>query len=258
MAQSIHPTAIIDPKAELGADVEIGAYAWVGAGVQLGDGCRVNHHASLNGPSRIGKGNHFFPYASIGEKSQDLKYKGEPTYVEIGDNNVFREFTTVNRGTAPEAYTRIGSNNLFLTYSHVAHDCVVGHHTIFSNNATLAGHVQVDDYAIISGLSAIHQFCRIGTHAIIGGCTKIVQDAPPFFIADGNPAEVRGVNSVGLQRKGFADEDIKTLRLAYKILYDKSLNTTQAVDKLAGEFPGHPRVQTLIDFVRSSQRGIIR
>lgn len=258
MTQKIHSTAIIDASAQLGADVEVGAYAWIGAGVQLGDGCRVDHHASINGPSKIGQGNHFFPFTSIGEKTQDLKYTGEPTYLEIGDNNVFREFVTANRGTAPNACTRIGSNNLFLTYSHVAHDCTVGNHTIFSNNATLAGHVEVGDHAIISGLSAIHQFCRIGAHAIIGGCTKIVQDAPPFFIADGNPAEVRGVNAVGLQRRGFSDEDIKALRAAYKIIYDKSLNTSQAVDKLAAEFPSHPRVQILIDFIRSSQRGIIR
>ncbi len=225
MSHQIHPTAVVDPTAELGADVEIGAYAWVGAQVKLGDRCRVNHHASINGPSRIGTGNHFFPFCSIGEKTQDLKYAGEPTWLEIGNDNVFREFTTANRGTALNAVTRIGSDNLFLTYAHVAHDCTVGDHTIFSNNATLAGHVEVGDYAIISGLSAVHQFCRIGTHAIIGGCTKIVQDAPPFFIADGNPAEVRGVNAVGLQRKGFPDEAIKVLRLSYKFLYDKTLNT---------------------------------
>lgn len=258
MTPTIHPTAIIDPSAELGVGVEIGAYAWVGAQVKLGDNTIVSHHASINGPIRIGKGNYFFPFASIGEKTQDLKYKGEPTFAEIGDNNVFREFTTVNRGTAPEAVTLIGSNNLFLTYSHVAHDCIVGNHTIFSNNATLAGHVEVGDHAIISGLSAIHQFCRIGEHAIVGGCTKIVQDVPPFFIADGNPAEVRGVNAVGLQRNGFPDEDIKVLRTSYKILYDNSLNTSQALERLEGEFFGHERVKQLIDFVRSSQRGIIR
>jgi UDP-N-acetylglucosamine acyltransferase len=258
MSHRIHPTAIVDPTAEIGADVEIGAYAWVGPQVKLGDRCRVEHHASITGPTRIGSGNHFFPFASIGQKTQDLKYKGEPTYLEIGNDNVFREFVTANRGTAPEAVTRIGSNNLFLTYSHVAHDCTVGSHTIFSNNATLAGHVEVGDYAIISGLSAVHQFCRIGAHSMIGGCTKIVQDAPPFFIADGNPAEVRGVNAVGLQRRGFTDDDIKSLRLAYRILYDKTLNTTQAVEKIEKDFASQPRVAELIAFVRSSQRGIIR
>jgi len=255
----IHSTALVDPKAKLGADVRIGPYAVVGADVELGDSCRVGHHATIEGPSRIGARNEFFPYAAIGFKTQDLKYKGEPTYLEIGADNTFREFSTVHRGTGPGEKTIIGSNNLFLAYSHIAHNCIVGNHTIFSNNATLAGHVTVDDHAIISGLSAVHQFCRVGAHAIIGGCAKIVQDVPPYLIADGNPANLRGVNHVGLERRGFSEADIKALRRAYRILADKTLNFSQAVEKIeASEDAAHPHVKVLTDFFRTTQRGVIR
>lgn len=258
MAAEIHPTAVIDPTATIGEGVEFGPYAVIGPNVAIGDGCRIEHHVSIKGPSTIGPGNHFFPFASIGEKTQDLKYAGEPTFLEIGAENVFREFVTVNRGTAVGGKTIIGSHNTLLSYAHVAHDCTVGDHTIFSNNGTLAGHVEVGDYAVIGGLTAIHQFCRIGAHAILGGCTKVVQDAPPFFIADGNPAQVRGVNVVGLQRRGFTEEDLKALRRAYKILYDRSLNTTQAVDKVKEEVGANAHVGTLLEFVHTSQRGVIR
>jgi UDP-N-acetylglucosamine acyltransferase len=255
----IHPTAIIDPAARLGAEVRIGPYAVIGADVELGDGCHVGHHATIEGPSRIGARNEFFPYTAIGFKTQDLKYQGEPTYLEIGEGNTFREFSTVHRGTGPGEKTVIGDANLFLAYTHVAHNCVVGHHTIFSNNATLAGHVVVGDYAVISGLSAVHQFCRIGAHAIIGGCAKIVQDVPPYLIADGNPANLRGVNHVGLERRGFAEEDVKTLRRAYRILADKTLNFSQAVEKIeASAEAANPHVRTLIDFLKTTQRGVIR
>lgn len=255
---AIHSTAIIEPGAKLGAGVEVGAYAFIGSGVELGDRCRVGHHASIDGLTKAGAANHFFPFVSIGQKSQDLKYTGEPTYLEIGSNNVFREFVTINRATKIEEKTIIGSYNLFLTYSHVAHDCVVGSHTIFSNNATLAGHVIVEDHAIVGGLSAVHQFCRIGQHAMIGGCAKIVQDVPPYFVADGNPAEVRAVNVVGLQRRNFSEATIKAIRQAFKILYDTTLNTSQAVEKLEAELGSCPEVKNLIEFVRKSQRGIIR
>jgi UDP-N-acetylglucosamine acyltransferase len=254
-----HPTAIIDPKARLGAGVQIGPYAIIGAEVELGDGCRVGHHATIEGPSKIGPRNEFFPYAAIGFKTQDLKYKGEPTYLEIGEGNVFREFSTVHRGTGAGEKTIIGSGNLFLSYSHIAHNCIVGNKTIFSNNATLAGHVVVDDYVVISGLSAVHQFCRIGAHAIIGGCTKIVQDVPPYLIADGNPANLRGVNHVGLERRGFSEADVKALRRAYRILADKTLNFSQAVEKIeASEDAANPHVKILIDFLKSTQRGVVR
>ena len=176
----------------------------------------------------------------------------------MGDHNEFREFVSVNRGTAPGEKTIIGSHNLFLTYSHVAHNCVVGNHCILSNNGTLGGHVVMEDHAILSGLAAAHQFCRIGTHALVGGCTKIVQDVPPFFIADGNPAEVRAINEVGLKRRGFTDENIKVLRRALKTLYNLKLNTTQALTALEQELGQHSEVQQILKFVRESGRGIIR
>lgn len=255
----IHPTAIVDAKARLGTGIQVGPYAIISAGVELGDGCIVGHHATIDGPSQIGPRNDFFPYAAIGFKTQDLKYKTEPTHLEIGEGNTFREFCTVHRGTAPGAKTCIGDHNLFLAYAHIAHDCTVGSHTIFSNNATLAGHVTVGDHAIISGLSAVHQFCRIGAHAIIGGCAKIVQDVPPFLIADGNPAHLRGVNHIGLERRGFGEGDIKALRRAYRILADRTLNFSQAVEKItASEDAPNVHVQTLVQFLTSTERGVIR
>jgi len=255
----IHPTALVDPKARLGTGVQVGAYAIITAGAELGDGCIVGHHATIDGPSKIGPRNEFFPYAAIGFKTQDLKYKGEPTHLETGEGNTFREFSTVHRGTAVGALTRIGNHNLFLAYSHIAHDCTVGNHTIFSNNATLAGHVTVGDHAVISGLSAVHQFCRIGAHAIIGGCAKIVQDVPPFLIADGNPAHLRGVNHIGLERRGFNEADIKALRRAYRSLADRTLNFSQAVEKItASEDAANVHIQTLVQFLKSTERGVIR
>jgi len=255
----IHPTALVDPQARRGPGGQIGPYAIINADVQLGDGCTVGHHATLEGPSIIGPRNEIFPYAAIGFKTQDLKYKGEPTHLEIGEGNVFREFTTVHRGTAPGEKTIIGNGNLFLAYAHIAHNCVVGHKTIFSNNATLAGHVTVGDHAVISGLSAVHQFCRIGAHAIIGGCAKIVQDVPPYLIADGNPAQLRGVNHVGLQRRGFLEPDIKALRRAYRLLADKTLNISQAVAKIeASDDAPNTYVQYLLEFLKTTERGVIR
>jgi len=256
---NLHPTALVDPQARLGSGVRIGPYAIIGPGVELGDGCRVGHHATIEGPSKIGPRNEFFPYAAVGFKTQDLKYQGEPTHLRIGQGNTFREFSTVHRGTGPGDTTVIGDGNLFLAYAHIAHNCIVGNKTIFSNNATLAGHVVVGDHAVISGLSAVHQFCRIGAHAIIGGCTKIVQDVPPFLIADGNPAQLRGVNHVGLERRGFSETDVKTLRRAYRLLADKTLNFSQAVEKIeASEDASNPHVQTLVAFLKTTERGVIR
>ena len=256
----LHPTAVVHPEARLGAGVEVGPYAVVGAEVELGNGCRVGAHAVLEGPLKLGADNEIFPHAAIGFKSQDLKYRGEPTYLEIGSGNVFREFTTIHRGTGPGEKTVIGHRNLFLAYAHVAHNCVVGNDTIFSNNGTLAGHVTVGDHAIISGFGAVHQFCRIGTHAIVGGCTKIVQDVPPYLIADGNPAHLRGVNHVGLERRGFAEDDIKVLRRAYRILADKLLNASQAVARIesCSELAANAHVRVLVDFLKTTTRGVIR
>ncbi len=254
----IHPTAIIDPGAVIGEGCEIGPYCVIGGGVVLGDNCWLQNHVTVMGPSRIGAGNRFFCYSSIGQQTQDLKYVGEPTYLEVGDENTFREFVTVNRGTAPGSYTRIGNRGNFLAYSHVAHDCTVGDRVIFSNNGTIAGHVEVGDFAVIGGLTAVHQFCRIGAHAITGGCSKIVQDVPPFMIADGNPAVVRGLNKVGLERHGFGPETLKALREAYRILYRSELNQQQALERLEAEPSGDRAVQQLLAFVKSSQRGVIR
>lgn len=253
----IHPTAIIEPGAEIGDGCEIGPYCVIGANVQLGPGCWLQHHVSISGPSRIGQANRFFAFGSIGQQTQDLKYVGEPTFLEVGDGNTFREFCTVHRGTAPGSVTKVGNRGNFLAYSHIAHDCIVGDSVIFSNNGTIAGHVTVEDFAIIGGLTAVHQFCRIGRHAITGGCSKIVQDVPPFMIADGNPAEIRGFNKVGLERHGFTEESVKRIKEAYRTVYRSNLNLQQAVEQLRAE-PPSPEISHLVAFVTSSQRGIIK
>jgi UDP-N-acetylglucosamine acyltransferase len=254
----IHPTAIIDSSASIGEGTIIGAYSVVGAHVRLGEGSFLHHHVTIEGPAKIGKENTFFPYSMIGQKTQDLKYQGEPTFLEIGDCNQFREFVTVHRSTLSEGATIIGSYNNFLAYSHIAHDCVVGDHVIFSNNGTLAGHVTVGNYAVVGGLSAVHQFCRIGEHAMIGGCTKIVQDVPTFMVADGNPAEVRGVNAIGLERRGFPTEEIRALREAYRILYRSEHNTAQALKVMEEKLGDFERVRELVTFISGTERGIVR
>ena len=255
---TIHSSAVIDPAASIGENVEIGPFCHIGAGVEIGNGCRLIGHVTIAGPTRIGTENVFFPYCSIGQRSQDLKYTVEPTHLEIGNANSFREFCTVNRGTSPGAKTSVGNNGNFLAYAHIAHDCVVGNDVIFSNNGTLAGHVIVEDHTIIGGLSGVHQFCRIGRPAIVGGCTKIVQDVPPYMIADGNPAEVRGINQVGLERRGFSTEDTRVLREAYRLLYRSNLNVKQACEQIASGLPSSDVIATLLSFVEASTRGIIR
>ncbi len=255
----IHPTAIISPQAETGRDVEIGPYCVIGDGVVIGEGCKLQNHVTIHGPTRVGAHNTFYTAATIGQQSQDLKYKSEPTFLEIGEHNVFREFCTVNRGTLPGSKTIIGSHNHFLAYCHIAHDCIVGDHVIFSNNGTIAGHVIVEDHVILGGLTAVHQFCRIGSHAITGGCSKIVQDVVPFTIADGNPAETRGVNLVGLQRGGFSDADTRALKEAYKTVFLRKLNTTDALARLAkSEHATNPHVAKLMQFIRTTERGITK
>jgi len=258
MSGKIHATAVIDPSAQIGADCEIGPYCVVGPGVTLGAGCWLQHHVSLNGPSKIGGGNRFFAFSSIGQQTQDLKYVGEPTHLEVGDGNCFREFVTVHRGTAPGSATRIGSGGNFLAYAHIAHDCIVGDGVIFSNNGTLAGHVEVGDHAIIGGLTAVHQFCRIGRYALTGGCSKIVQDVPPFMIADGNPAKVRSYNKVGLERHGFSEESMRCVKEAYRLIYRSALNLQQAVDQIRADLPETAETRHILDFVTGSPRGIIK
>ena len=254
----IHPTAIVDAKVEIGAGTIIGPYCIIGAEVVLGPNCWLQHHVTLAGPMRAGAGNKFYAYCSIGQQTQDLKYQGEPTYLEIGDDNTFREFVTVNRSTTSEGKTRVGNGGNFLAYSHIGHDCTVGNGVVFSNNGTLAGHVQIGDSAVMGGLTAVHQFCRIGRFAITGGCSKIVQDVPPFMIADGNPAEIRGVNLVGLERKGFPAEDVKLIKEAFRIIYRSKYNTAQAIEAIRKELAPSEAVEQIVEFIEKSQRGITR
>ena len=254
----IHATAIVDPGAELGAGTVVGPYCIVEAGVVLGPDCWLQHHVTLCGPMRAGARNKFYAYCSIGQQTQDLKYQGEPTYLEIGDENSFREFVTVNRSTSADGKTRVGSCGNFLAYSHIGHDCTVGDGVVFSNNGTLAGHVQVGDGAIMGGLTAVHQFCRIGRYAITGGCSKIVQDVPPFMIADGNPAEIRGINLVGLERNGFAPESVKWIKEAFRLIYRSKFNTRQAVEAIQKELPPSEEIRQILEFIASSERGITR
>src|SRR3954454_18632498 len=254
----VHPTAIIDPGAEIGAGTTVGAYCVIGADVVIGPDCWLQHHVTLCGPMKGGAKNKFYAYCSIGQQTQDLKYRGEPTYLEIGDENTFREFVTVNRSTTGEGKTRVGSRVNFLAYSHIGHDCTVGDEVVFSNNGTLAGHVQVGDNAVMGGLTAVHQFCRIGRFAITGGCSKIVQDVPPFMIADGNPAEIRGINLIGLERNGFAPEVVKRIKEAFRLIYRSNYNTRQAIDAIAKELPESEEISQIVDFIQQSERGIIR
>lgn len=256
----IHPTAIVSPLAKLGRNVRIGPFCVVGANVELGDDCVLHSHVVIDGHSKFGRGNEFFPFAAVGGKTQDLKYKGEPTFLEVGDHNVFRENCTVHRGTHENLPTRIGSHNLILCYSHVAHDCQLGDHIILSNSVALAGHVEVDDHAIVSGVAAVHQFCRIGRHALVGGLARVVQDVPPFMIVEGNPASTRGINLVGLQRRGFTEEDIRAIKTAYKKLFlKKDTILSTSISSLKATHAGDsPHVAHLIEYIESSQRGVTR
>jgi UDP-N-acetylglucosamine acyltransferase len=254
----IHPTAMVDPGAEIGTGTVVGPYCIIGADVVLGANCWLQHHVTLSGPMRAGTGNKLYAYCSIGQQTQDLKYQGEPTYLEIGDENTFREFVTVNRSTSSDGKTRIGSRGNFLAYSHIGHDCTVGDDVVFSNNGTLAGHVQVGHHAVMGGLTAVHQFCRIGRFAITGGCSKIVQDVPPFMIADGNPAQIRGINLVGLERKQFPAESVKLIKEAFRLIYRAKLNTRQAIEAIRKELPETAEIRELVTFIEASDRGITR
>jgi UDP-N-acetylglucosamine acyltransferase len=252
----IHPTAVVHPKAQISEDCEVGPYSVIGEQVILGRGCRLQSHVVVDGYTRLGERNEVFPFASIGLKTQDLKWKGGITRTEIGDENTFREYVTVNSATGDGEATVIGSGNHFLAYSHVAHNVHIGSHVIMSNVATLAGHVVVEDYAVVGGLAAVHQFCRIGTMSIIGGCSKVVHDVPPFMLADGNPAETRTVNKVGLERHGVSEAAQNALRQAFKMLFREGLTIPNALARIEKELPALPELQHLVKFVRSSERGI--
>jgi UDP-N-acetylglucosamine acyltransferase len=252
----IHPSAIVEPGALLAEDVEVGPFAYIGAQVKIGAKCRIGHHATVEGRTAMGAGNVLFPYAYVGGKTQDLKYSGGSPGLRIGQGNTFREFCTVHTATGADGVTVVGDNNYFLAYTHIAHDCIVGNHVIISNNGTLAGHVRLGDHVVIGGLTAVHQFCQIGEYAMLGGCAKVVQDVPPFMIADGVPSTVRTINKVGLERNGFSSEDIQRVRQAYKIIFRQGLNHGQAIEGLRNhEASASPIFQRLIAFIESSERG---
>ncbi len=258
MSATVHPAAIVESGARLGDGVTVGPWAYVGAGVEIGAGTRVAHHAVVDGNTVIGMECELFPYACIGLRTQDLKYRGGSPGLRVGDRNVFREFCTVHTATADGDVTVIGDDNHFLAYSHVAHDCRIGSHVILSNAATLAGHVEVEDYAVFGGLSGAHQFCRIGARAMIGGCSKVVQDVPPYMIADGNPAVVRSYNKVGLERAGFEADQIDRIKRAYRILYRSGLNRSQAVEAMEAEnLREYPETARFFDFEIRSGRGFL-
>jgi UDP-N-acetylglucosamine acyltransferase len=252
----IHSTAVIHPGAKIGAGCEIGPYCVIGEHVSLGEGCRLHSHVVIDGFTQLGRENEIYPFASIGLKTQDLKWKGGTTYTAIGDGNTFREYVTVHSATSDGEVTRIGSRNNILAYCHIAHNVQIGDRVIMSNVATLAGHVIVEDCAVIGGLAAVHQFCRIGKMSIIGGCSKVVQDVPPFMLADGNPAETRTINKVGMERNGVSEEAQTNLKQAYKILFREGLTISNALLRIESDLPALPEVVWLLEFVRTSQRGI--
>ncbi len=255
----IHSTAIVEPGAKLAADVEIGPYAVIGANVEIGAGTRIGAHTVIAGHTSIGKNNEIFQFASLGAAPQDKKYAGEPTRLEIGDHNTIREFCTFNVGTVQDAgATRLGNDNWMMAYVHLAHDCQIGNHTIFANNSQLAGHVHVADHAILGGFTAVHQFCRIGSHSITAIGTVVLQDIPPFVTASGNTAQPYGINSEGLKRRGFSADAIIRIKRAYKTLYKSGLGLDDARREITAMVGECPQLQLLIDFLGASTRGIIR
>jgi UDP-N-acetylglucosamine acyltransferase len=255
----IHATAIVHPDAKIGAHVEVGPYAVIGEHVEIGDNTWVGPHVVINGRTRIGRDNRIYQFASLGEVPQDKKYAGEPTRLEIGDRNTIREFCTFNLGTAQDAgVTRIGNDNWIMAYVHVAHDCQIGNNTTFANNSQLAGHVHIDDWAILGGFTGVHQFCRIGAHVMTAVGTVILQDVPPYVMAAGNTASPYGLNAEGLKRRGFSAEALQALKRAYRTLYKSGLMLEEARAKLEEEARMHPEVQRLVEFLAVSKRGIIR
>jgi UDP-N-acetylglucosamine acyltransferase len=255
----IDPHAVISPQAQLAADVTVGPFSIIGPGVEIGPGTVVGPHVVINGPTRIGANNRFFQFASIGDAPQDKKYKGEPTRLEIGDRNTFRESCTVNRGTIQDAgVTRIGSDNLFMAYSHVAHDCIIGNHIVFANCAALGGHVEIGDHVILGGLTAVHQHVKIGAFAFLAGGAIVQRDVPPYVMVAGNPAEPHMVNAVGLKRYGFTEEQVRNVRNAYRVLYRSDLKLADALENLEPVAALHSEVKAFVDFIRSSTRSLVR
>jgi UDP-N-acetylglucosamine acyltransferase len=256
---SIHPSALVHPGAKLAADVSVGAFSVIGDLVEIGARTRIGPHVVIEGPTRIGSDNQFFQFSSIGAAPQDKKYGNEPTCLEIGDRNVIREFCTLNRGTSQDSgITRIGNDNWIMAYVHVAHDCVVGDHTIFANNAQLAGHVWVEDHAILGGFTVVHQFVRIGAHSITAMGTILLQDIPPYVTAAGNTAKPHGINSEGMKRRGFAPAAIAAVKRAYKTLYKSGLTLEEARVELVRQGEQHPEVRAFVEFIAQAKRGLIR
>lgn len=258
IARKIHPTAVVSKKAKLGKDVVVAPFAVIDDNVVIGDGTQIGPHCQITGYTTIGKENHIFNGATIGSRPQDLKFKGEKTFLEIGDRNFIREYVTINPGTGEGNKTIIGSNNLLMAYAHVAHDCRIGNHCVFANCASLAGHVIVEDHILISGLSAVHQFVRVGKHAIIGGCSKVVQDIPPFSTCDGHPARIYGLNRIGLRRNNFPVAVIKELDNAFNELFNLGVPLKKAIEKLEKEPGQSAEVAYLLNFLKSSTRGLTR
>ncbi len=258
-APKIHATAIVDASAELDSSVEVGAYSIIGANVKIDAGTRIAGHVMINGPTTIGKNNHIFQYSSLGEAPQDKKYNGEPTSLEIGDNNTIREFCTFNRGTVQDKnITKIGGDNWIMAYVHIAHDCQIGSHTILANNASLAGHVDINDYAILGGFTLIHQFCKIGSHVITAVGSVVFKDIPPYVTAAGYEAKPHGINAEGLKRRGYSTESILQIKRAYKALYRNGLTLEEAKVELATMQKTTPEIKLLTDFLNVSTRGIVR
>jgi UDP-N-acetylglucosamine acyltransferase len=255
----IDPLAAVSPQAQLADDVEVGPFAVIGPGVTIGPGCRIAAHAVVKGPTIMGAGNQVFQFASIGDAPQDKKYKGEPTRLEVGDRNVFREYVTVNRGTVTgRTVTRVGNDNMLLAYSHVAHDCVLGNNIVLSNVVMLGGHVELGDWVIMSGYAGVHQFTKVGAHAFIGNNTAVTRDVPPYVLATGQPAEPRAVNSEGLKRRGFSEEQIRAIRNAYRVLYRSDLKLEDAVPRLQEMAAQHECLQIFVDFIGTSTRSLVR
>ncbi|HWA27670.1 MAG TPA: acyl-ACP--UDP-N-acetylglucosamine O-acyltransferase [Lacunisphaera sp.] len=258
MARQIHPTAIIEPGAELGEDVVVGAYAFVGGKSVIGAGTVLHHHANVEGRTTIGGQCEIFPFACIGTKTHDLKYKGGEPGLVVGDRNVFREYVSVHGATNEADYTTMGNDNVMLAYSHIAHDCVVGNHLVMSAQSALAGHVIVEDYVNIGWGSGVHQFCRVGAHVMLGAMSKIVQDVPPFIIADGNAAIARSINKVGLERHGFSAERLDAIKQVFRLFYRSGYNRTQAFEHMRQhKLAGSPDFQHFLNFVTKSERGVV-
>lgn len=256
----IHPTAIIDPAAQVAATCSIGPYCVIGSGVELGEGCELMSHVTIQGPAKIGANNRFFPFCAIGGEPQDLSFKGENTQLEIGSNNVVREYVTINRGTTKGGgITRVGSHTLLMAYSHIGHDSQIGDHAMLVNGATLAGHVIVEEWAVVGALCAVHQFSRIGAHSYIGGGTIITKDVLPFAkCVSPRETQIFGINSVGLSRRGYSDERIKKIQHAFRVLFNSRLNTTQAVERLKAEADRGDDINMLLKFIDDSERGIVK